>query len=133
MTSEEINNKIDEIEHENEKQPNKFEYQCFGGKVFPYIGWFWRTVNFDRDSCVFGVCPSGPSYEEDQLPAACEEAQVKLPVVGFMENNKWEYDEIICDGDKWKEIKQLVVLAVENPNRETLKALNDKIQSLLKK
>jgi len=41
------------------------------GKTLPYIGWYWRDVDFDSDGYRFGVIPG----------------QFK----GFMESNKWGY------------------------------------------
>jgi len=42
------------------------------GKVVPFIGWFWRSVDFDK--------PIRLGYIPGQF-------------VGFMEDNKWDYDE----------------------------------------
>ncbi|GAG80631.1 unnamed protein product, partial [marine sediment metagenome] len=43
------------------------------GKIVPYIGWFWRVVPFNEKKLTLGSIPSG--------------------FIGFMENNKWDYDE----------------------------------------
>lgn len=51
----------------NEAQPGN-QY----GKRIPYIGWFWRLVDFDRRIVPIGDCGE---------------------FVGFMENNKWDYPE----------------------------------------
>jgi hypothetical protein len=107
MTSEELNNKIkgicDDITH----------YDAFGHKSIPYIGWFWRNVHFDSEGCYFGILPGGE--------------------VGFMENNKWGYEERYCTGDDWKEVKVLLIEAVTTPGRETLEAVDSRIQSFFRK
>ena len=93
-------------------------YEAFGGKAIPYIGWWWRDVNFDHVSCFFGVIPS------DEVPG-------DNPLVGFMSRNKWGHDYIHCDGKDWAEIRRLLEAAVADTCRETLQAVDDKIQSLL--
>ena len=100
------------------------DYEAFGGKAIPYIGWWWREINFDRESCIFGVIPG----DEEDLSG---EVSGK-PLVGFMSRNKWGYDYIHCNGEDWIEIKRLLGAAVVNICRETLRAVDDKIQSLLK-
>lgn len=42
------------------------------GKRIPYIGWFWRSVNFVDGEITIGDCGD---------------------FIGFMENNKWDYPE----------------------------------------
>lgn len=42
------------------------------GKRVPYIGWFWRDVDFAREYYVIGNCGQ---------------------FIGFMENNKWGYPQ----------------------------------------
>lgn len=112
MDSNELNERIAAICDDD------MHYAAFGGKAIPYIGWFWREVNFDHSSCLFGVIPD-------------DEVLGDKPLVGFMENNKWGYGYIHCDGEDWVEIKQLLEAAVTDTCRETLQAVNDKIQSLL--
>jgi len=115
MDSKILNDKIREFEG------NTTYYEAFGGKAVPYIGWFWRNVNFDADHCWFGIVPP---YENTLV------LNDRMRV-GFMQRNKWDYDEIRCEGDDWSEIKRLLVVAVTEPSRETLGAVDDKIQSLL--
>lgn len=106
MNSKELNKKINAI-CESDNMP----FVAYGGKPIPYIGWFWREVDFDSDDgYMFGVLPDGK--------------------IGFMENNKWNYDYICCPKEDWKEIKVLVEKVAMKPIFGNLKALNDKIQSL---
>ena len=111
MNSNELNERIAAI------CDGDIHYEAFGGKAIPYIGWFWREINFDRETGLLGVIPG-------------KEAGGK-PLVGFMSRNKWSYDYIHCDGEDWAEIKRLLEAAVTDTCRETLQAVDDKIQSLL--
>jgi hypothetical protein len=96
-------------------------YDAFGGKPIPYIGWFWRTVNFDSEDYEFGILPTFKESMESN-------EKVRL---GFMEKNKWDYSYKQCSSEDWKEIKALLIKAVENPTHDSLKAVDDKIQSLI--
>ena len=78
-------------------------------RCIPYIGWFWRDVNFDADRCTLGDCGQ---------------------FVGFMEKNKWGYDQFVIEGERWARVKQLLVVAAANPSDETLQAVFDFMQSL---
>jgi hypothetical protein len=104
MDSKELNERIEKICDDDNL------YKAFGGKAIPYVGWFWRDVNFDTEDCLFGVLPDGK--------------------LGFMENNKWNYDYHYCEPEDWQEIRRLLEIAVAAPSRESLKAVDDKIQSL---
>lgn len=111
MDSTELNEKLSEISDES----GKYGFECFGGKALPYIGWFWRTVNFDAtDGYYFGLCPNPKGTMN----------------VGFMENNKWDYSYVYANADEWKKIKDALRVVAENPNSETLKTANDLIQAL---
>ena len=109
-TSEELNNKLSDISDE----PAKYNFEAFGGKSIPYIGWYWRTVDFDRtDGYWFG-----------------EMFKDGVRFVGFMTNNKWGYHEFKISSEKWNIIKDLCVAVADNPCRKTLSELNNEIQSL---
>ncbi len=108
MKSQEMNDRIRDI---CDKNPDEFE--AFGGKSIPYIGWCWRNVDFDREGgCSFGVAPGPPLF------------------VGFMESNKWNYEYVHASESEFAEIKRLLVIAIETPNRETLGAVNDAVQEI---
>ncbi len=79
MNSDEINKLIRESESNNERD-NIFK-SSFGDKIIPYIGWFWRDVNFDYKQYTLGICPNDPK----NLPTEPDH------LVGFMVNNKWGY------------------------------------------
>jgi len=104
MDNEELNKKIHEICDQTDL------YEAFGGKCIPYIGWFWRNVDFNADGCYFGVLSDGK--------------------IGFMENNKWDYEEFYCSGNDWQDIKKLLIEAVSLPTKKSLMAVDFKIQSL---
>ena len=78
------------------------------GKCVPYIGWFWRPVDFTKPIRL-GSLP-------DRF-------------VGFMENNKWGYHEWVTTRDQSLLITQLLEEFVENPGSETAQSLFDYIQN----
>ena len=78
------------------------EYESFGGKVVPYIGWYWREVDFDADTCSdFGVLPVTYGIDANDTPR-----------IGFMANNKWGYEQVAADAAQFKAIKEALVTAV---------------------
>lgn len=79
------------------------------GKVIPYIGWIWRGVPFDEKKLTLGSIPGG--------------------IIGFMENNKWEYDEWETTEDQRDEIVRLIHVVMDSPSDKTLQALFDYIQT----
>lgn len=92
------------------------DFEAFGGKAVPYIGWYWRDVDFDADHCYLGVIPSGADGNYK-------------PLVGFMENNKWGYDGFRVDGKAWTEIRALAEKVADDPTRENLAAFHERIQA----
>jgi len=118
VDSKELNTKINALCDKWECSKEPAPYECFdSGKVVPYIGWFWRHVNFDTETYELGIIPIGADGNE-------------RPLVGFMENNKWGHPYIKVNKEDWAEIKRLLWFAVEAPTHEALKAVDDKIQSL---
>lgn len=116
LTSDEMNDllyKLDGVEG--------LPYEAFGGKAVPYIGWFWRSVWFDEDDYWFGVLPVYDHVIETN----------DKPRLGFMENNKWDYDYCHCPPDKWSEIKRLLGIALLDQTHDNFKAVDDQIQGLL--
>lgn len=77
------------------------------GNCIPYIGWYWRDVDFTTDTYSFGDCHE---------------------FIGFMENNKWGYDYVEASEEQWNLIKDLLLTAVDNPSDENLQAVFDEIQ-----
>ena len=113
MNSDELNKRIRELESLYPVLP----FEAFGGKAIPHIGWYWRTVNFDRDDTpLFGVIPPG--------------AESPRPLVGFMENNKWDYPVIVPSEEEWANIKALLIKAVSSLQPDDLEAANNAIQAL---
>lgn len=104
MTSNELNDAIAAIcERDN--------LMISGGKTIPYIGWYWRPVDFDADGYVFGIVPG--------------------KWAGFMENNKWDYGYTRrTTPQEWAEVKRLLGAAVTNPSRQTSQAVWDYIQAI---
>jgi hypothetical protein len=106
------------------------EYESFGGKSIPYIGWGWREVNFDSKDYDFGILPY-QGYGATIETGFINLQSTPIMKLGFMENNKWDYDYHHCNEKDWKEIKKLLNLVVIYPFHFMLKALDDKIQGLL--
>ena len=105
MTSQELNDAIRKLEHERDYLEGP------GGKVVPYIGWFWRTVDFDKPAYSFGIIPG--------------------EFVGFMENNKWDYEYTRqTTPEEWAEIKGLLEELVANPCREAANAVWNAVQKI---
>ena len=109
MDSKELNGRILKICDDPEKCGG---FEAFGGKSIPYLGWFWRKVDFDSDrkQFAFGVHPTGQ--------------------VGFMENNKWGYNSVWANKGEWQEIKALLIEAVLDPTKNRFKNVYDAIQKL---
>lgn len=110
MTSEELNQRVKQVCDEVDV------FEAFGGKCIPYIGWYWRDVDFDAETYRFGVIPDGDGS-----------------LIGFMENNKWGYSRVEADETEWAEIKQLLVEAVTDSTVEKLGTVNSAIQTLGRK
>ena len=90
-------------------------FDAFGGKPIPYLGWFWRDVNFDAETMGFGVMP----YLGNRF------------LVGFMQSNKWGYPSVEADKGQWTEIKALITAALKDPISENFRRANDAIQALV--
>lgn len=84
------------------------------GKVIPYIGWFWRTVDFDGRPITLGWCSTSKSME----------------YVGFMENNKWDYAQWQVSGEARDRLKQLLEEAVTEPSVSKFQMVYDYMQTL---
>lgn len=106
MKSEEINKRIDEAE-------NKWPA---GEPFIPFIGWYWRHVDFDNGPMTFGRIP--------------------FDKIGFMENNKWDYAELdICPSNPlFNKIKSMIEESLikfeESGDFDVFNPVYDEIQEL---
>ena len=67
---------------------NVIDYpHAFGGKSVPYIGWFWRYVNF-QEPFMLGVIPTDSPHN---VITDLIVKRNKKPVAGFLQANKWDY------------------------------------------
>jgi len=123
MNSEEMNARINEID-EHGCSDNEIYHSCIGDKVIPYIGWFWRTVNFDNDHCWLDVLPV---FEYKDGLSECNNS----PKVGFMQNNKWDYEAFKIEGEQWKTLRKLIVDALTNMNSRSFRTVDLYMQSLI--
>ena len=93
------------------------EYTVHGlsgtGKCVPYIGWYWREVDFTVPLSL-GWCGGG-----------CP------PFAGFMENNKWDYFSWSLTVEQSEQVVAALQRAVAEPSDATLQAAFDVIQSCL--
>lgn len=120
MDSKEMNKAIHELEDDLD---NSIYESCIGEKLIPYIGWFWRPVDFDSDNCWLGILPI---YDEDGE----SNDTVK---VGFMVKNKWFYDKFMVDGDEWQILKTIIGNALRKQTSENFKEVDEYMQKLLPK
>lgn len=119
MNSDELNQAIAELDDKDD-----LPYEAFGGKPIPYIGWFWRSVDFDReDGYTLGILPE----HQGVLPSDSNDQHR----VGFMENNKWSYDYVHIDAEAWTKLKSLIVAAIEEQTKENFQAVDEAMQSHL--
>jgi hypothetical protein len=90
------------------------------GKRIPYIGWFWRSINF------LGYVPIGIMYEREGGDS----------LIGFMANNKWDYPErYLTDEERLRVISYLdIAIGCTRSNKTgkaaALKELWDYMQTL---
>lgn len=104
MTSDELNAGIEAIS-------DREDLAIEGGKCIPYVGCFWREVDFDDPDYSFGIIPGR--------------------FRGFMQRNKWDYDySRPTTPEEWATIKGLLEAAVRVPSRETTRAVWDAIQAI---
>lgn len=57
------------------------------GKRLPYIGWYWRHLNFSSGSLPIGNCGS---------------------FIGFIANNKWNYNERLTTPEEFSAIMAII-------------------------
>ena len=115
MDSDELNKRLYAIS----MQAKENDYECWpeSGKLVPYIGWFWRRVDWDRQTCNLGVIPPNADGNNEAL-------------VGFMENNKWDYPSFHVEGDEWEKLRQKVEVLVINPTQAGCDELREFMNSL---
>lgn len=76
------------------------------GKRVPYIGWYWRDIDFENERYYIGDCGE---------------------FIGFMENNKWGYPERMLTPDEARQVSQIVAEA------DACKGDNDAVKAWLEK
>lgn len=122
MNSKEMNDKIYELDNNNNDNP--IYESVLGEKLIPYIGWFWREVDFDDYPYSLGVIPDGAI--KDSLFEKANDRNL----VGFMENNKWDYPYINTTIEQSKEIRKLIEVALKDPTKDNFKKVDGVIQSI---
>ena len=105
---------------------NESVYQSsMGGKIIPYIGWYWREVNFEAESCWLGILPI---YKNPILPLLDSNKKVS---VAFMQSNKWGYESFEVKGRNWKKLCRLIKKAVTSLEAKAFREVDLFMQSLL--
>jgi hypothetical protein len=120
MNSKEINEAICKIDEDGLSKQNIYK-SSIGEKIIPYIGWFWRNIDFDADSVWLGVLPEYKSQFEKNDKVRC----------GFMENNKWGYEEFEVKGSEWQHLKELIIIALKNQTEDNFRRIDDYMQQSL--
>ncbi len=115
MDSKTLNTKIKELDGTERFNVKGLEGS---GKCIPYIGWFWREVDFTSPISL-GILPP-----QDSQFAKTD------GWVGFMENNKWGYDEFTCTLPQSQRLEELLIEAIEKLSNETLQAVFNYMQTL---
>lgn len=91
-----VNNTLNSFIVDNDKFEAD-EHDPYGhGKRVPYIGWFWRNVDFANEYYTIGDCGD---------------------FIGFMENNKWGYTQRRLTPEESKKVTK-VVMAAYTASRE---------------
>ena len=116
MNSKTLNEKIRGLEDRDEFTVKGLETT---GKCIPYIGWYWRDVDFGSP-IYLGIIPDD----------VVEIGGSKGGFAGFMENNKWGYEGFECTLPQTQQIEELLIKAVEKTSNETLQAVFDYMQTL---
>lgn len=111
MTSEELNAAILALDEGDFDVPGL----AGTGKSVPYIGWFWRTVDFDRPIRLGRGEGGGPDVPR---------------WAGFMENNKWDYPERRLTAEQSAELRRACEAAVVAASSDGLTELFKTIQRL---
>jgi hypothetical protein len=99
VTSDELNANLRDIEND-EAKPFFVAGLYHHGKTLPYIGWYWRDVDWDQPLRL-GDCGS---------------------FIGFMENNKWGYPEWRVTPEQDARIKELARDLASAPTEQKAEA-----------
>jgi len=102
---------------------------CETGKSLAYIGWYWRDVDF-TEPFVLGRC----KFDGTTIPGIGV-FESPADFIGFMENNKWDYNEIIVSKSFYERfIIMLREIKLDHEKNDklsldSLREINDLIQS----
>jgi len=94
------------------KEESKDYDDILNGKRIPYMGWFWRSINFWS-----GEIPLG----------------FNQGYVGFMENNKWDHHERLMSPHETKQLMLYLDEAMESSRKGgDLGKIHDEVRDKLK-
>lgn len=103
MSSDEVNEILGGMDDRGFFVPGLMQH----GKSLPYIGWYWRHVDFDQP-IKLGDCGS---------------------FIGFIESNKWGYPQWHVTAEQAEEIRRQVRDIASSPTQEKLQAFYEYIQT----
>lgn len=103
------------------------------GKLIPYIGWFWRHVDFTRPLTI-GFTKTWESvldsYPKSKIAEFIQSLEMTDSFFGFMENNKWGYWETEINTRDSNIIIKALQKAVYHKHKDNFKAAFDVIQKI---
>jgi len=89
------------------------------GKCIPYIGWYWRDVDWDASCITLGI-----------LPPCDNPLESTGGFIGFMENNKWGYEQFLITDEAKDGLRKMVEDTLIGQSNKKFQALFDYIQTL---
>jgi len=137
-----LNQEISYVEAEltDEDDMEEFSHGSFcdnTNKLFPYIGWSWRDVDFTQPLTLGHTLTY--EYILDNIPDIRKEDGKAKSVdmadsfFGFMENNKWGYWEKTLNIEDSNIIIAVLQKAVSHKHKRNFKIAFDVIQNIGKK
>lgn len=125
-TSKEINEFLRKFDdNDADKRWSVKNFTEDSGKVVPYIGWFWREVDFEKPFQL-GYCPEQSGQDTGEIVTE----GVRHGFVGFMRNNKWFYPEWMVTEEQRKEIVARLVGIIDKPTQKKFQNFFDYMQTL---
>lgn len=119
MTSQELNAALAEFDLQTSNTPYeelwaKWDELNLDGLPVPFMGWFWRHVDFDR------ACEKGYSFGVDPRGR-----------VAFMESNKWGFATVKATPQQMQEIRAAIEKAITSKQVEDFLAVHRLLQALV--
>lgn len=129
MDSTELNTRLSDLDEGIEdshtlQSPNGLQMT---GKAIPYIGWYWRSIDWDY-ACEHGLRIYAPTRRAKSQSASQIELSDVPPFYGFMQNNKWGYNEVWLNSFQARMIREYAENLVSQPSQILLDGFFELIQ-----